>query len=523
MTRRGPSAWWSSPSFAGGGAAPDGRRLARARDGVARGGARGKILARVIAIHVGPALFTSFRKVAPHSPTLSLLARALQRAVVMRTTALRGLPVVLGSLLLLGACSAAPDNGEGVAEDGEAISARCGHRAGAMPRDTLAHVPQSIPIKHVIVVTQENRSFDHMFGSLAFSRKDVDGIKDSYVNYDRHGNAVRFHHRTDTCFDIDPDHQEEAIESDVHDGKMDDFVKNAASATDDGHIVMSYYTGEELPFYYFLAGHYSIGDRYFSPMQGPTHQNRQFLYAATATAGTLKGKKTIFDEMDEHHVSWGVYSSGGPRQDCIGWDTCHHGFHGEGALFEAIEDDKLPEVAFVDPGIYEDEHPPHDVQGGEKLAKKLYDAVRNSKAWKDTVIFYTYDEAGGIADHVPPPAACAPESDLDHLGAYGVRVPMTVVSAYAKQGYVSHVVHSHTSVLRFIELIHDMPALTVRDANDVNAMLDMFDFAHPHGLPAAPAAGHGKCVKDPQGWLWHKEQDALHRLESLKCHLPFGL
>ena len=133
----------------------------------------------------------------------------------------------------------------------------------------------------------------------------------------------------------------------------------------------------------------------------------------------------------------------------------------------------------------------------------------------------TRDEAGGIADHVPPPAACAPESDLDHLDRYGVRVPMTVVSAYAKRGYVSHVTHSHTSILRFIELLHDLPALTVRDANDPDAMLDMFDFSHAHDLPAASDAGKGACVNDPQGWLWHEEQSLLNDAEKLGCWWPF--
>jgi phospholipase C len=437
----------------------------------------------------------------------------------------RALPFFVAPILGLVACSAAPGD-DASSNDEEAISAHCGHREGSLPSETLKHVPNDIPIKHVIIVTQENRSFDHIYGSLAFTRTDVDGlthqVMSDYVNLDKDGHEVRFQHRHDTCFEGNPNHAEEGIESDVHDGKMDDFVRNAAVGGSDGHYVMSYYTEEELPFYYFLADHFSIGDRYFSPMQGPTHPNREFLYAATGSEqDPMKGVTTIFNELDAHHVSWGVYSSGPPRQDCLGWDQCHKGFHSEGDFFNALKDKKLPDVVFLDPGPREDEHPPNDVQGGERLAQRIYDAVRESSVATETAIFFTYDEAGGIADHVPPPPACAPKSNLKHVDQYGVRVPITVVSAYAKPHYVSHVVHSHTSILRFVELLHGLPALTTRDANDINAMLDMFDFNQKHDLPAAPEAGHGACSRNPRGWLQDEGENLLNTLERWKCDIPF--
>ena len=387
-------------------------------------------------------------------------------------------------------------------------------------------MPSSVPIKHVIIVMQENRSFDHMLGSLRLEGKDVDGIPEKFVNYDKDGKAVHFAHRTDTCFDADSPHNEEAIESSIDGNNMDSFVKSAATDKSDGHYVMSYYTEKELPFYYFIAKSYSTSDRYFSAMLGPTDPNRDFLYAATSNGITVtssgpqkafKGVRTIYDELDAAKVSWGVYSSAAPRQGAIGWDRGHKGVHDEGDFFDALEDKKLPAVVFIDPGMGEDEHPPHDVQGGEKFSKKIYDAVTKSSIWNETALFYTYDEAGGIADHVPPPPACPPSAKFPDFDRLGVRVPVMLVSPYAKRGYVSHKIHSHTSILRFVELVYDLPALTARDANS-DAMLDMFDFSSAVAPPKnEPNAGHGACVKDPSStWYGDAAQDAANEWDKIK-------
>jgi phospholipase C len=113
------------------------------------------------------------------------------------------------------------------------------------------------------------------------------------------------------------------------------------------------------------------------------------------------------------------------------------------------------------------------------------DALVKSPAWKSSALFITYDEHGGLYDHVPPPPACAPDStppaEHPEVGGFdrlGFRVPLILISPYAKRNFVSHVVHSHTSILRFIEAKLALPAFTARDANS-DAMLDLFDFEHP--------------------------------------------
>ena len=153
---------------------------------------------------------------------------------------------------------------------------------------------------------------------------------------------------------------------------------------------------------------------------------------------------------------------------------------------------------FVD-GIpkVQDEHPTADVQVGEAWTRSIYTHAIKSPLWSSTAIIWTYDEPGGYADHVPPPGpACVArpipkDQPFDELGA---RVPFAVISPYARPHYVSHVVHEHTAITRFIEAIFDVPALTARDANS-SALLDMFDFGCPSltTAPPGPAAGTGAC------------------------------
>ena len=132
----------------------------------------------------------------------------------------------------------------------------------------------------------------------------------------------------------------------------------------------------------------------------------------------------------------------------------------------------------------------------------------NARTWKRTALIISYDEHGGYYDHVPPPAALVPDSVAPMLtpddvpgtfDRYGFRVPLIVVSPWARRGYVSRVVQDHTSVLAFVERKWNLPAMTFRDAN-AHPMTDYFDFRKPHflrppDLAKAPKLGPGlaKC------------------------------
>ena len=393
--------------------------------------------------------------------------------------------------------------------DLDAKRASCGFDTGAKVADTLGFTDamrKKLPIDHVIIMMKENRSFDMIFGEISKQgQPDAEPVPADFSNPDPNGAAVARYHETHMCLDADPNHQWDAMHNQFDGGKMDGFVTSAAATTSgkqgqDGHFVMGYFDNTDLPFYYFLGTTFALADHYFPSVLSGTWANRDYLYAGTSDGikNTLsdgwlsKDIPTIFDELDAAKVTWGVYTDGLPLEGALG--LTYPTKQSKQAFFDALAAGKLPQVSFVDGrGNVEDDHPPADMHVSEDWSHSVYDAVTKSSIWKSTVLFYTYDESGGFADHVTPPKACVARPQDTEFDQLGIRVPMVVVSPWAKRNYVSHVEHQHTSITRFIELMYDLPALTARDANS-DAMLDMFDFcATPAPVPAAPAAGKGGC------------------------------
>jgi phospholipase C len=390
--------------------------------------------------------------------------------------------------------------------------ATCEFGTGAKATDTLpitGAARAALPIKHVIVLMKENRSFDHMLGQLnASGQPAVEAIPAGFSNKDNANVNVPSYHLDTSCINKDPGHQWDEMHAQVDNGAMDGFVKSAANTTGtDGHFAMGTYGPQDLPFYYWLANTYAINDRHFASVRSGTFPDRNFLLLGTADGVKCTGcgypnpsTKTIFDEFDTAGVTWGVYSDGSLLSGTLNWPSSHKGAHPFADFLQALKAGTLPQVSFVD-GIdnVEDEHPTGDVQVGEAWTRNIYETAVASPLWPGLAILWTYDEAGGFADHVPPPnKACVARPGVstdDQFFELGVRVPMAVISPYARKHYVSHVVQEHTAITRFIEVVFDLPALTHRDANS-DALLDMFDFGCEPALlhpPTAPAQGLGGC------------------------------
>jgi phospholipase C len=428
--------------------------------------------------------------------------------------------VLVPVLLALPACSSSSDSDNGgsggevqcavlpATPDLDAKRTACGFDAGAKVAATIgftAAMRKKLPIDHVIVLMKENRSFDHIFGEISKAgQPDAEPVPSDFSNPDPGGTPVARYHETNTCLDADPNHQWDAMHNQVDGGKMDGFVKSAAATTtgtegQDGHFVMGYFDQNDLPFYYFLGTTFALADRYFPSALTGTWPNRDYLMAATSdgvkeTLGNppFPNVPTIFDSLDTAKVSWGIYSDGLPLEGALGITNPAKQTMQE--FYDAVSGGTLPAVSFVDgQGNTADDHPPADMHVSEDWAYQVYDAVSKSSFWKSTVIFYTYDEAGGFADHVPPPEACVARPQDSEFHELGIRVPAVVVSPWAKRNVVSHLEHQHTSITRFIELLYNLPAMTARDANS-DAMLDMFDFcSEPAQIPDAPKAGTGGC------------------------------
>jgi phospholipase C len=417
--------------------------------------------------------------------------------------------------LLLLMCASACGSGNGSSSADSKTQARhaCRFGAGALPDETLGpEVPRGaqIPIDHIVVLMQENRSFDSYFGRLpAAGHRAVDGLPAAASNPDSDGTPVSAFHQDRYCT-VDTDHSWTASHRQFGNAYNSGFV---IENNPDGERAMGYYDERDLPFYYTLAREFALGDRYFSSLLGPTFPNRSYLLAGTSFGHIRNdlggfGQPSIFDTLDAHGVSWKVYFNDVP------YVTLLFGVAGGANVtrFANFLSDAaagtLPQVSFVDSAMglgraELDEHPPANIQQGEQFSAQVTEALVNSPNWPRAVLFITYDEHGGFYDHVPPPPACPPDdiaplldpsdpsSDFPaRFDRYGFRVPLLVISPYAKPGFVSHTIYDHTSILRFIETRFDLPALTSRDAN-ATPVLDLFDFSrpallNPPQLPPAP-------------------------------------
>ncbi len=367
-----------------------------------------------------------------------------------------------------------------------------------------AAVRATIPLTHLVIVMNENRSFDHYFGKLADEgQPEALGFPDTFSNKDAAGKVVKPFHQTSTCVERDPPHSWAAMHSKWNAGKMDGFITASDVSPSNGHYAMGYLTKVDLPFYNWMANTFAIADHYFSSVIGPTWPNRDYLYAGTSDGVINTGERvidvpTIFDALTAAKVKWAIYGDGGSRAGCVGVTSSNPNHFTFGNFLAAAAAGTLPPVSFLDPTGKQDEHPGNpvngDVQGGEAWSRAIYDAARNSPLWPKMAVLFTYDEAGGFFDHLPPPKACLASASEPEFDRLGFRVPLMIASPYVRKHFVSHQTHSHTSITRLIELLHDLPALTGRDANS-DALLDLFDFNCPTFLtaPAPPASGKAGC------------------------------
>jgi phospholipase C len=403
--------------------------------------------------------------------------------------------------------------------------AACGYKAGALAGETqgASHpTGKNIPIDHVIVILQENRSFDHYFGRLrAAGHPDAEVPPDGWSNPGVDGKPVLPYRDQQLCL-VDLSHGWNGAHREWNDGKMDGFViandhqdDVPPGGTDDmvkGDRAMSYYEPEDLPFMYWAADQFAIADHYHCSVLTSTWSNRMYMYAASSF-GRISNKSPdtgsaliLFDELQMRRVTWKVYYTGSPISAMfVGQFLRYKDFHFVPIeqYYDDVKNGTLPQVAFLDSaygsGAFDekedDEHPNGVMQVGQAFLARATKALMQSPLWPSSAIFITYDEHGGFADHVPPPAACPPDSRPPQLGTgdvpggydrLGMRVPMVMISPWAKKGAIAHHVMDHTSIVRFIEARFDLPAMSARDAN-AEAPWEMFDFAKVRAdLPAVP-------------------------------------
>ena len=296
-----------------------------------------------------------------------------------------------------------------------------------------------------------------------------------------------------------------------------------------GERAMGFYNDQDLPYYYFMASEFGTSDRWFSPLSSNSEPNRTYILSATthghvhdpgsycsdqsACPGSTNVVKNIFQLLDAAGITWKVYyqkidkTTGLPSTRLSRYQPFekNHLDHvvPDSQFFIDLQNGTLPQVAYLEENSGLDEHPGgtsagdvnsgNNIQSGEKFMAKHINALMASSAWKDSVFFLTWDEGGGLYDHVAPQPAVSPDNippmdlipgkdtnihPLPDFTRTGFRVPLIVISPFANKSFVSHTVRDYTAVLKFIEMRFNLPNLTARDKVQPD-MLEFFNFAAP--------------------------------------------
>ena len=354
------------------------------------------------------------------------------------------------------------------------------------------------PIRHVVVLMLENRSFDHMLGDANRLYSELDGIPQDadkkYSNTSRKtGKIYRQQPNAAESVPIDPPHElADALRQigDAGGTEMAGFVDayenvRGVDANDTSQVeqVMAYFpmgdraADDSLPALHALARNFLICDHWFSSLPGPTWPNRLFAHSGTCLGHVLMPSRadpghlynydqlTIYDRLQRAGKKWRIYHRGIPQSVILtrlwskyGTSFITDAFATMGEFFADAKGNEadFPAYTFIEPDYFgddeNDQHPPADVSPGDRLIAKVYNALRaNKELWNSTLLIITYDEHGGFYDHVPPPPTIAPDKHTHEYSftRLGVRVPAILVSPWVRRGVCS-TTFDHTSILRYL-------------------------------------------------------------------------
>jgi phospholipase C len=385
---------------------------------------------------------------------------------------------------------------------------------------TSPQSPEDFPIKRIVYIVKENRTFDNYFARYPGAEGTDTGMTST-------GEEVELDVATDV---LEPDLGHsflDGVES-INGGRMDGYDKVTNGETLNGYTS---FEREGIPNYWAYADNFVLSDHTFSSMYGPTFPEHLYTVAAfgadvvgnkneTATEGgycgdlnetaprfeppiTPKERREIMraeetvdienitkfwenvracfdfeviqDQLIDEGISWRYYADDGSWMNALLaiehiYNSKHWGANVQPPeqFLEAVKDEKMKEVTWVVPPPGFNEHPGGpSVCMGENWTVEHVNAIMRSKYWDETAIFITYDDFGGFYDHVPPP-------HYDHMGL-GPRAPMLIISPWAKEGFVDSTTYEFSSVLTFIETVMGLDCLTDRDCESSN-MLNAFDF-----------------------------------------------
>ena len=330
------------------------------------------------------------------------------------------------------------------------------------------------PIKHAIVIMMENHSFDNYFGTFP----GVNGAVEQRASNPLPG---------------DNDHTSPAALASMDGGRMDEFLpwENVQ------------YKQQDIPNYWAYAKQFGLSDNFFTDVPTNSTPNHIAMVAASS-AGVFDGSSNtgcssssnsllyskrvsgnyfwsyscynvpnIPEELQNNGLTWKYYVSS-PNWDAPsliqGISGSPDDVHQSSQFISDIQGGTLPDVAFVTPPPASADHPPSMVEIGQDYLTSTLNTLMQSQYWANSAVFVTWDDWGGFYDNVAPP-------QVDSLGL-GERVPLMVISPYAKSGYISHNQAEIASFDKFIEVNWNLPSLGARDSlSQTSDLMDFFDFS----------------------------------------------
>jgi phospholipase C len=350
------------------------------------------------------------------------------------------------------------------------------------------------PIKHVVIIDKENRSFDNIFGQFP----GADGATHAQIST---GKTVKLGHTPDHTL-LDVGHAGDAAALAMNNGRMNKFNLLAGALQDGSDIADSQLAPADVSAYFAYAHHYTLEDHFFSTIAGPSFPNHLVTVAGTSdnVIDNPRGQthhawgcdsgpyavvnavdpntgrayltkpcfnnRTIVDELQAAHVSWKYYAPGlfQPGYIWSALDAIKHIRYSSLWKTDVISDKRfvtdaragrLPAVSWLVTDPQHSEHPPYSTCIGQNWTIRQINAVMQGKDWNSTMIVLTWDDFGGFYDHVPPPK-------LNYI-SLGPRVPTVIISPYARAGTVDHHAYDFTSILKYIEDDFRLQPLTAYD------------------------------------------------------------
>ncbi len=387
----------------------------------------------------------------------------------------------------------------------------------------LAPLPPPPPAKqgkyftHVVIIVQENRTFDNLFATFP-------GADGTTRGKTHDGKSIPLRN-ANLESPVSPNNGYPYWIKDWNRGSMNGFDRVPIGKVP-GTYVYQYVDPAQIRPYWELAKQYVLSDHTFQTQGSGSFTAHQDLirggteiggseslidfpsaqpWGCDSPAGTntslitvnnrylyLQGPfpcltyATLADLLDGNQISWRYYTPAGGSFagnlwnafDSIkavrqGPDWATNVISPETDVFTDIDRDTLPAVSWVIPDFQNSDHPGDNSDTGPSWVAQVINAIGQSPAWNTTAILIVWDDWGGWYDHVPPPGA-------RHYGGLGFRVPMLAVSSSAKAGYVSHRQYELGSVVRFVEDNWDLGSLGTTDKHSADFVNDFFDFTAKH-------------------------------------------